>query len=95
MTYEEVRSDLGRPPHFDGANYPYWHVCMSCFLEAKGLRVWRVTNEGMKPLTRPTNPTKADEREIYLNAIAWNSLLESLSMDVFNRVYNLKSAHKI
>jgi hypothetical protein len=49
----------------------------------------------MKPLTRPTNPTKADEKEIHLNAIARNSLLESLSIDVFNRVYNLKSAHKI
>jgi hypothetical protein len=65
---------------------------MSCFLEAKGLGVWRVTNEGSKPVARPTNPTKADEKEIHFNAIARNSLLESLSIDVFNRVYNLKSA---
>jgi hypothetical protein len=95
MTSEEVRSDLGRPPHFDGTNYPYWHVRMSCFLEAKGLCVWKVTNEGMKPLTPPNNPTKADEKEIHFNAIAQNYLLESLSIDVFNRVHNLKSANKI
>jgi hypothetical protein len=95
MTSEEVMSDLGRPPHFDRTNYPYWHVRMSCFLEAKGLGVWRLTNEGMKPLARPNNPTNADEKEIQFNAIARNSLLESLSIDVFNRVYNHKRAHKI
>jgi hypothetical protein len=95
MTSEEVKSDLGRPPHFDSTNYPYWHVRMSCFLEAKGLGVWRVVNEGMKPLTRPTKPTKADEKEMHLNVIARNSLLESLSNDVFNRVYNLKIAYEI
>jgi hypothetical protein len=50
-----------------------------------------VPNEEMKPLTRPTNPTRADEKEMHLIAIARNSLLEYLSIDVFNRVYNLKS----
>jgi hypothetical protein len=70
MTSEEVRSDLGRPPHFVRTNNSYWLVRMSCFLEAKGLGVWRVTNEGRKPLTQPTNPTKADEKEIHFNAIA-------------------------
>jgi hypothetical protein len=95
MHSEEVRSDLGRPPHFDSTNYPYWHVRMSCFLEAKGLCIWRVTNEIIKPLIWLTNPTKADEKEIHFNAFARNSLLESLSIDVFNRLYNLKSAHKI
>jgi hypothetical protein len=55
---------------------------MSCFLEEKGLGVSRVMNEGMKPLTWPTNPTKAHEKEIHLNAIAWNSLLQCLSIHV-------------
>ena len=89
MTSEEARTDHSRPSHFDGTNYPYWHVRISCFLEAKGLGVRRVTNEGMKPLARPNDPTKADEKEIHFNAIVQNSLLESLSIDVFNRVYNL------
>ncbi|CAN6325463.1 unnamed protein product [Urochloa humidicola] len=95
MTSKEIGSDIGKPPHFDGTNYPYWHIRMSCFLEAKGLGVWRVTEKGMKPLSRPDNPTKADENELHLNAIARNSILESLSMEVFNRVYGLKSAHEI
>jgi len=62
MTSEDFRSDLGRPPRFDGTNFPYWHVRMSCLLEAKGLGVWRVMNKVMKPLARPNNPTKADEK---------------------------------
>ena len=35
------------------------------------------------------------KKEIHYNDIAQNSLLESFSIDVFNKVYNLKSAHKI
>lgn len=57
--------------------------------------VWRVTNEGMKPLIRPNNLPKSDEKEIHSNAIAQNSLPKSLSIGVFNRVYSLKSAHEI
>ena len=91
----ELGSDIGRPPHFDGTNFPYWHVRMSCFLEAKGLDVWRVTNMGMKPPARPNKPTKADERELHYNAIARNSIFESLSIDVFNRVSSLATAHEI
>jgi hypothetical protein len=49
MISKEVRSDAGRPSHFDGTNYPDWHFCISSFLEAKDLGVWRVTNEGTKP----------------------------------------------
>uniref|UniRef100_K3YDI6 DUF4219 domain-containing protein n=1 Tax=Setaria italica TaxID=4555 RepID=K3YDI6_SETIT len=88
-------SDLGRPPHFDGTNFPYWHVRMSCFLKAKCLGIWRVTKHEMNPIAQPNNPTKADEKELHLNAIAWNSIFESLSIEVFNRVYELKSAHEI
>ncbi|CAO2038777.1 unnamed protein product [Urochloa humidicola] len=95
MTSQEIESDVGKPPHFDGTNYPYWQVRMSYYLEAKGLDVWRVTEKRMKPLTRPNNPTKADERELHLNAIAQNSIFESLSMEVFNHVCDLKSAHEI
>ena len=35
------------------------------------------------------------KKEIHYNDIAQNSLLESFSIDVFNKVYHLKSAHKI
>lgn len=49
---------------------------MPSFIEAKGLGVWRVTKDGMKPLSQPENPTTTDE-ELYFNAIAWNSLLKS------------------
>jgi hypothetical protein len=90
MTSQEVRSDLGRPPHFDGTNYPLLACSHVMLFGSKSLGVWRV-----KPQARPNNPTKADEKEIHFNPIPHNSLLESLSINVFNRVYNLKSAHEI
>jgi hypothetical protein len=68
---------------------------MSCYLEAKGLDVLRVTNVGMKPLKRPTNPTPSDEKELQFNAIAKNALYESFSIEVFNRVYSLPTAREI
>ena len=91
MIFEEVRSHLGRRPHFDSTKYPYCHVCKSCFLEAKSLG--RVTKEGLKSLSRPNNPTKADEEEIHFNAITQNSLVESLSIDVFNKVHTKFETH--
>ena len=54
-----------------------------------------MTEKGMKPLVRPDNPTKVDEKELHLNATARNAIFESLSIEVFNRVYDLKSAHEI
>jgi hypothetical protein len=87
--------DTGRVPHFDGTNYPYWSVRMASYLEAVGLDVWRVTREGTNPPAKPDRLTKADEKEIHFNAIARNALLESLSMEVFNRVYSLSSAQEI
>jgi len=87
--------DTGSAPHFDGTNYPYWRVRMASYLEAVGLDVWRVTKEGTKPLSRPANPTKADEKEIHFNVIARNALFGSLSIVVLNRVYSLSSADEI
>ena len=68
---------------------------MVCYLEAVDLGVWRVTHDGMKPLKNPEKPTAGDENEIHLNARAKNCLLESLSMEIFNQVFTLKSASEI
>ena len=68
---------------------------MACYLEAVDLGVWRVTRDGMKPLKNPDKPTAGDEKEIHLNARAKNCLFESLSMEIFNQVFTLKSANEI
>ena len=68
---------------------------MACHLEAVDLGVWRVTRDGMKPIKNPEKPTKSDEKEMHFNARAKNCLFESFSMDVFNQVFTLNTAHEI
>ena len=68
---------------------------MACYLEAVDLGVWRVTRDGIKPIKNPKNPTKSDEKEMHFNARAKNCLFESFSMDVFNQVFTLNTAHEI
>jgi hypothetical protein len=87
--------DTHRPPHFDGTNFSYYSARMACYLEAVDLGVWRVTCDGMKPLKNPEKPTTSEEKEIHLNARAKNCLYESLSMDIFNQVFILKTANEI
>ena len=84
-----------RAPHFDGTNYPYWEVRMASRLEAVGLDVWRVTNQGMNPIKRPDNPIVGYKKEMHSNSIARDILLSSLSIGVFNRVSSLTGAHDI
>ena len=86
--------DTSRPPHFDGTNFPYYKARMACCLEAVDLGVWRVTRDGMKPIMNP-DKSASEEKEIHFNARAKNCLFESFSMDVFNQVFTLNSAHEI
>jgi hypothetical protein len=84
-----------RPPHFDGTNFPYYSARMACYLEVIDLGVWRVTRDGMEPPKNPEKPTTSEEKEIHLNARDKNCLYESLSMDIFNQVFTLKTANEI
>jgi hypothetical protein len=49
----------------------------------------------MKPPKNPEKPTTSEKKEINLNARAKNCLYESLSMDIFNQVFTLKTANEI
>jgi hypothetical protein len=87
--------DTHRPPHFNGTNFPYYSARMTCYLEVVDLGVWRVTRDGMKPPKNPKKPTMSEEKEIHLNAKAKSCLYESLSMNIFNQVFTLKTANEI
>jgi hypothetical protein len=69
---------IGLAPHFDGMGYPWWKVLMEAYLQAKGLDVWRVTDEGMKNGTR---------KEKQFDVIAKSVILSSLDVGVFNSIY--------
>ena len=49
----------------------------------------------MKPIKDPDKPTKSEEKEIHFNTRAKNCLFESFSMNVFNQVFTLNTAHEI
>jgi hypothetical protein len=68
---------------------------MACYLEVVDLGVWRVTHDEMKLPKNPEKPTTSEEKEIHLNARAKNCLYESLSTDIFNQVFTLKTANVI
>jgi hypothetical protein len=87
--------ETDRPPHFDGTNFPYYCPRMTCYLEAVDLGVWRITRDTMKPPKNPKKPTTSEEKDIHLNARAKNCLYESVSMDIFNQVFTLKTANEI
>jgi hypothetical protein len=87
--------DTHRPPHFNDTKFPYYSARMTCYLETIDLYVWGVTRDGMKPPKNPEKPTTSEEKEIYLNARAKNCLYGSLSMDIFNQVFTLKTANEI
>jgi hypothetical protein len=87
--------DTHRPPHFDGTNFLYYSARMACYLDVVDLGVWRVTCEGDKPPKNPEKLTTSEEKEIHLNARAKNCLYESLSMEIFNQVFTLKTANEI
>jgi hypothetical protein len=87
--------DTHRPPHFNGTNFPYYSARMACYLEVVDLGVWRVTCDGMKPPKNPEKSTTSEEKEIHLNARAKNCFYESLSMDIFNQVFALKTDNEI
>jgi hypothetical protein len=93
--FERKGMDTHRPPHFHDTNFPYYSVRMACYLDAVDLGVWRVTRDGMKPPKIPEKPTTSEEKEIHLNARVKNCLYESLSMDIFNQVFTLKTANEI
>jgi hypothetical protein len=86
--------DTHRPPHFDGTNFPYYSARMVCYVEATDLGVWRITRDGMKPSKNPKKLTMSNEKEIHLNVRAKNCLCESLSMEIFNQVFTLKTANE-
>jgi hypothetical protein len=87
--------DTHRPPHFYSTNFTYYSARMACYLEVIDLSVWRVTRDGMKPPKNPEKLTTSGKKEIHLNARAKNCLYESLSMEIFNQVFTLKTANEI
>jgi len=41
----DIKRGSGKPPHFDGTNYPYWKIRMSAHLQGIDWRVWEICKD--------------------------------------------------
>ena len=73
-------------PWFDGTGFQHWKVLKQAHLQATGLEVWNVVNEGIKFKTL---------KEKQNDVIAKSIILSSLSDNIFNRVYSCENANEL
>ena len=71
---------------FDGMGSQRWTVLMQAHLQATGLEVWNIVNEGIKFKTL---------KEKQNDVIAKSIILSSLSHNVFNHIYSCENAKEL
>ena len=82
------------PPHFHGNNYAYWKVKIKAFLKSIDERVWlSVENSWERPTTAIGEWTTAQKEASSFNSKAMNAIFNTVSMEEFKRISNLKIAH--
>src|SRR5579859_3364716 len=81
-------------PYFDGTNYALWKLGMSTYFHAMSPKIWWIVDVGFSHALDDNAPTNAQGKCVHLDAQATNALFSALSVDVFYKVCNLKSAHE-
>jgi hypothetical protein len=84
---------LGKPPHFDGEDYPFWSHKMRSHLFSLHPSIWEIVKNGML-FDSTDNPVFINE-QIHKNAQATTVLLASLCRDEYNKVSGLDNAKQI
>ena len=85
---------LGKPPHFDGKNYPYWKIRMSAHLQGIDSRVWEICeNADYVLLAARVDQAQIDQHKA--NNTARTVLFSALSMEEFERVSDCATAREI
>jgi hypothetical protein len=89
-----MECDVGKPPFFNGMNYPYWKIRMSAFLQSIGYRVWEICLDVAFDAASPRiTPIQLEFHDS--NNKARNALFSCLSLAEFERVGHLPTAHEI
>jgi hypothetical protein len=84
---------LGKPPHFDGEDYPFWSHKMRSHLFSLHPSIWEIVENGM--FFDSTDNTVFINEQIHKNAQATTVLLASLCRDEYNKVSGLDNAKQI
>jgi hypothetical protein len=94
MHVGNMERGVGKPPFFDGTNYPYWKILMSAYLQSISYRVWEIcldanfdaTSDRITPIQMEFHDSKNK---------AQNALFSCLSLNEFERVRHLTMTHQI
>jgi hypothetical protein len=93
FSFDYSRIPLGKPPHFDGEDYPFWSHKMCSHLFSLHPSIWEIVENGML-FDSTDNPVFINE-QIHKNAQATTVLLASLCKDEYNKVSGLDNAKQI
>ena len=85
---------FGKPPEFDGVNYPYWKIKMQAHLMGIDWRVWEIVEDpNYEVLAARVGQEQVDQHNA--NSRARSVLFSSLRDTDFERVSDCKTAHEI
>ena len=86
----------GKPPFFDGTNYPYWKIRMSAHLQGIDWLVWEICEDATFVVLEPRARTTQDQKDRHnANSRARSVLFSSLSLPEFERVSDCATAREI
>jgi hypothetical protein len=86
----------GKPPFFDGTNYPYWKNRMYAHLQGIDWLVWEICEDGTYVVLEPHARVMQDQKGRHnANSKARVVLFSSLSLLEFERVFDCTTAREI
>jgi hypothetical protein len=89
-----MEQGVGKPPFFDGTNYPYWKIHMSMYLQSISYLVWEICLDANFDATIDRiTPIQMEFHD--WNNKSLNALFLRLSLGEFERVGQLTTAHQI
>jgi hypothetical protein len=86
----------GKPPFFDGTNYPYWKIRMSAHLQGIDWLVWEICEDATYVVLEPRARVMQDQKDRHnANSRARVVLFSSLSLQEFERISDCTTAQEI
>jgi hypothetical protein len=86
---------LGKPPHFDGKDYPKWAYDMQMHLYRLHPSLWKIVVVGVTIPAEGEALTTDHEQDLHCNVQATRVITGSLCAQEFNKVRNIQTANVI
>ena len=84
---DDMERGSGKPPFFDGTNYPYWKIRMSVHLQGIDWLVWKICEDTTYIVLEPRAHTTQEQKDRHnANSRARSVLFSSLFLSEFERV---------